>query len=177
MKKHMAYLYLTVIAVIFLIAGCGDLPVSPAPSTPPVFSSIPSAPEVQSTALESNTPVIISIDFASDELLSRYDSYIDESFDYEYSAKIIFTTNTAVRDFKYVEVNCEFKEDSTFVFSVGEILYSVDELLPEKPLVVSAFLPETIPTNGIVYTDENGEQRCFSIGQSGIDGSIFLNEF
>ena len=117
--------------------------------------------------------LLISVDYATDEILSTYDTYIDEYVSYEYSYKIIFKTNTKVNDFKFIEV--EYKDNT---FYEGATLYEMDEFLPENPLVVGVDFPGITPAKGITFI-ANNIKRQFYLVQSHDDnpGSLLLVEF
>jgi tetratricopeptide (TPR) repeat protein len=121
--------------------------------------------------------VLVSIDYMSDELVRKYDSIAEFiEFEDEGYQKIIFTTNIAVKDFKFIEVS--FKEqDMGIAFFENKILYSLEELLPEKPFVVTWMEWGSIPHRGISFIDETDTTRYFSIQASGEDGSLYLSEF
>lgn len=59
---------------------------------------------------------------------------------------------------------------------MNRTLYSVDELLPKKPLVVGTVFQGAFPTRAISFVDENNTTRYYSLEMSGKDGSLFLLE-
>lgn len=131
---------------------------------------------------ESTTPaageVFVSVDYITDEFLGNYDS-VDEFVDYEneYSQKIVFTTNTVIKNFKYIEIGHK-AEDTCLVYFESAVLYSLDALLPEKPFVVTWMeVGDAVSYRGIAFTDENNTTRYFYITISGKDGSLLLIEF
>ncbi len=73
------------------------------------------------------------MDYASDELLANpgtYDEVIIDASDP--LAKVVFTANITVKDFKYLEIlltDCVGDECS---FDIVEELYSMNELRPER---------------------------------------------
>ena len=67
--------------------------------------------------------------------------------------KVMISTTTAVRNFK------------------------VPELVPGCPIVVIMTLYGTIPNYGISYTDEHGTTRKFTVGLSGKDGRVEIEEY
>lgn len=138
-----------------------------------------SAPETQSTAA-APVKAIVSLDYATEELLSTanaFDEFVDANS--EYQVKAVFTANIVVREFKYVELcySDPASDNSAFRFYIDKVLYSADELSPEKPLVVTMLLDGAIPNRGISYMDESGTTRCFTISMSGQDDSLLLKEF
>ena len=67
-------------------------------------------------------------------------------------------------------------QNDTLTYSARE-LYTLTSLTPERPLVVTMVFYGDTPNNGISYVDANGQVRRFALGQSGMDGSLYLNEF
>ena len=115
--------------------------------------------------------VEISVDFADNVNLDSFAS-LNEFHD-EGDQRIIFMTNVPVAGFSYVEIG--YTEDSDFF--VDDVLFSLFELLPDSPFVVTWMHQGYIPHRGITYAGENGETRYFTINQSGEDGSLILVEF
>lgn len=155
MKKVQALLLLLV-AFTLLLAGCANL----------------TKPED-----EPKEKAQVSVAYATAELLDEYDAY-SEFIEYEdeYTQKVIFTTNTAVDDFNYIEISFKEKGDE-IVFFESEVLYSLTELIPEQPFILSWMEAGTIPQRGITYLDENKEKKYFYLTISGKDGSLLLIEF
>lgn len=143
------------------------------------------------TACGSNTPVVItslsdnlaedevvSVDCATEDFLSNYDSF-DEFIDYkdEYSQRIVFSTNSVIKDFKYIEIGHK-EEDAGIVYFENAVLYSLDELLPENPFVTTwTEVGDVISYRGIAFTDDNNVTKYFYIKISGEDGTLLLIEF
>lgn len=178
--KQAKLLLLFVVAFAMLFAACAN------PSAPDSDSSQPPKPSDSGIdeVLDSPEPsdpvtekALVNVDYATDELLSKYDSFSEfTEFEDEGFQKIIFTTNIAVKDFKFIEVG--FKDDNIdFTFFESDVLYSLEELSPAKPFVVSWMEQGSIPHRGISFIDETGATRHFCITMSGEDGSVFLAEF
>lgn len=110
----------------------------------------------------------------ADENASGYAFAADDG---EYARGIVFSTERALRDFKFLAISLEdVSEDGAGVFSVRE-LYAQDALTPERPLLVQTSFPGDIPANGVCYTDDSGATRYFSVAESGYDGSLIVGEF
>ena len=178
MKNTKLILLTLTAAVLLLAAGCKAAPeplVTPAPD-PAAPVTDPGEPVSDEPAAE---PANISVEIASPELLGEYTTY-EEFSEFEESEeepqKIIFTTDAAVRDFKFITV--EFEEaDESIVFNAGEELFAATQFSPESPVVIAWTEVGLIPYRGISYVDAEGNTRYFTITQSGKDGSILINEF
>jgi len=114
----------------------------------------------------------------ADEVVTEATNYdwftADESPD---CTKVIFMGEGNVQDFKFLSLFCDdVLEDGTPVYTVEE-LYRADRLGPEKSLVVEMTFWGTIPSYGYSFVDDNGETRRYALGISGMDGSIFTEEF
>ena len=146
-------------------------------STPTTSTQTKKISESSASTPPANEKAIVSVDLATDELLSIYDSYFEFiEFEDENYQKIIFTTNIAIKNFRFIEIG--FKdEDTDFTFFENKELYSIEELSPTKPFVVTWLEQGTIPHRGISFMDETGTIRYFYISMSGMDGSLLLVEF
>lgn len=165
MKQAKTLLFFMV-AFAMLFAGCTNS------STP--GNDIPESSNPTTSVTEK---VFVSVDYATDELLSKYDSF-DEFVEFEDEGyqKIIFITSIVVKDFRFIEVGHK-DEDMNVTFFENKVLYSLDELLPEKPFVVTWMEQGLIPHRGISFVDESNTTRYFYIAMSGEDGSLLLVEF
>ncbi|MDR2946302.1 MAG: ankyrin repeat domain-containing protein [Candidatus Adiutrix sp.] len=117
--------------------------------------------------------VLIRVDAAPDEISGEYDFFEEEYQGYEPN-RIIFRANVAAKDFKFIAV--EYDQEAGGI-KPSEVLYSLDELLPEKPLVVTWMERGSFPHRGISFLDENNATRYFHLSVSGEDGSVLLVEF
>ena len=179
--KNLKFIFITVIALAMLLfAGCksnADPETTPAPEAPSADPAEPSA-KPEPTAEPDVKNATISVEIASDELLGQYSTFeefseFDES---EEQQRIIFTTDTPVKDFKFISV--EFEEiDQNIVYKPGEELFAAKEFSPESPVVVAWTEVGLIPNRGISYVDSDGITRYFTILQSGEDGSVLIDEF
>ena len=104
---------------------------------------------------------------------ASYDSFIADQG--EYAVKVLFSVSRNVKDFKVLALTPQMQND-TLTYSVRE-LYTLKSLTPERPLVATMVFYGDTPNNGISYVDANGQVRRFALGQSGMDGSLYLNEF
>ena len=164
MKKRITIAIIVSISVLMLAACAGG-------------GAGPSSPGEETTAEPEVTgPVIISIAEATDELLKKYDTYIEYNTGAEFAVNVLISTNTMVRDFSYIEVGAK-EENDQFVFYESAVLLSLPKLLPEEPLLTDVIFPGMLPVRGITYLDENDVKRYFAISMSGEDGSVFLFEF
>lgn len=159
------------------IATESEAPPTPPKRPGPALSKMkepPATPEPIPPIIEE---VEISIDVLKDELLDKYASFEEFiEFDDEGFQRIIITTNVLVKDFKFIEIGFE-ERDSNIVLLEDKVLYSLEELSPEKPFLVTWMDQGTIPHRGISFVDESNEVRNFYITMSGEDGSLLLIEF
>ena len=146
-------------------------------SEPPASSSGPPAPPSEPPASSSQAQpedVIISIDYATDKVLSGYASYEEfDEFDGGDYPRIVISTNMPLRDFTYIDVGIR-EEGADIVLYENAMLDWVDELTPERPFVATWMERGSIPHRGISYTDEYGSIKYYAISMSGEDGSLLL---
>ena len=178
--KQAKLLLLFVVVFVMLFAGCANSS-TPGSDPPPSPSPAGSETEEVSKPPQSTTSpaekVHVSVDLATDEILSKYDSYAEFiEFEDDGYQKIVFTTNIPVKDFRFIAV--DYKEENTnIVFFESEVLFSLKELTPEEPFVVTWMEWGSTPHRGISFIDETDATRYFYIAMSGEDGSLLLVEF
>ncbi len=106
---------------------------------------------------------------------SVYDGFVADTT--EPQARVVFTTDRIVENFKVLALTLEDVDDNgKMIFSTKE-LYTLDTLVPDRPLVVSMTFYGTIPYYGVSYVDGKGKTRNFAVEVSGEDGSLSLTEF
>ena len=132
--------------------------------------------EIYSPTFETN----VNIAYASEQTLKQFRSY-DEFTDDGGSECIIFFTYAPIKDFCFISVAWDENEENPFEISnptPQDILYSTEQLKPDKPLVIkNTYIREiTGFYRGIKFTDENNTVRYFYIYDSGKDG-LTLVEF
>ena len=121
----------------------------------------------------SASPVVIA-QFAKDARPGDHISFI-ASEEEPVSEVVYSVSGGSVRQFRVLSVDLVFTDDG-FTYS-DETLYTLDELTPDMPLMVTlTFLGDT-PNNGFGYTDETGRTRRFVLDISGEDGSLFFSEY
>ena len=176
MKKLVPF----VLAVI-LLAGCTPAPIADdntVQSTANIEAVLPDntpaaseeTPPPTATPLAYGDISNIHINFMTDDVLSRFDSY--EVYG-EYVEGIVIWTDKAIRDFAFISVSV----DDSLNITPEALLYTVVTLLPETPFVARTVTPETIPLNGIQFTDKDNNTKYYYIGYNGKDGLLMLVEF
>ena len=179
MKEARLFTLFLLVFTIFLTA-CAILPppdMDRLQPTNPSASQKTEASQAPEPTASIKEEVLISVDFATDEVLSQYDSY-HEFVDPEEEGpqKIIFTSNTAVEDFRFIEIGHE-AEDTTLVLVENRALHQVGDLSPATPFVVNWTEWGSLPHRGISFRVESGRTRYFYLTASGEDGSLLLPEF
>lgn len=119
----------------------------------------------------------IAADYAPEDLRGSGSAYECVLEDSEYSTEVLLTARRTVKDFKILALNMnETDENGNIRPGSVEVLYSLEELSPEKPLVLVTGFAGVIPSVGISYADSNGEEKMYAVSMSGKDGSLFLME-
>jgi hypothetical protein len=152
------------VLVPLLLAACVGAPAETAEEPPAEAAGPPQAVE-------------ISVAVATEEVLGEYGEYEEfVEFPEDGSQRIIFTTNVAARDFKFIEIGID-GEGEILEYSPKRELYALEELTPEKPFVVTWTPWGLVSHRGISFLDETDKERYFYITTSGEDGSVMLLEF
>jgi len=129
-------------------------------------------------------PATLQIDFATEELLGRYENfrefiYVDEA------VYMIIWTDIQITNFEFVRVGNSFDladwdvdEDTALFFFVDEVIYSVGDLTPEVPFKLKSWSDwGPVPRIGVSFTDTDGTVRYFHIQESMMDGVLRIIEF
>ena len=134
-------------------------------------------PFSEHTVSEKNSPPPVTVKWESEvgEDVSDYKAF--HPYDSSGIQKVVFYTDEIVTDFKVLSLEeTGYDENYNSVYSIDE-LYTLEELAPNEPFVVSMIDYEFIPRNGFSYIDKNGRSWRFAISQSGYDGSMILEQF
>jgi len=113
------------------------------------------------------------IAYANDEILGCYDSFFTYKDDIS-AETIIVITETALKNFNYVEIEYDIETGEA---NVKNVLFTIDELTPEKPFVANTHIVESVPVRGITYIDENNNTKFFMIRYDVMYGMLLLTEF
>lgn len=89
-------------------------------------------------------------------------------------ARVLLSCEYAVKDFKVLGIEASMSSSLSFF---TEELYALDELTPERPLLLNMTFYGLLPYYGVSYVDDSGETISYSINMSGKDGSVILTEF
>ena len=89
-------------------------------------------------------------------------------------ARVLLSCEYAVRDFKVLGIEASMSSSLSFF---TEELYALDELSPDRPLLLNMTFYGLLPYYGVSYVDDSGETISYSINMSGEDGSVILTEF
>ena len=90
-------------------------------------------------------------------------------------ARVLFSCEYAVKDVKVLKIETS-PMSSSLSYSTEE-LYALDELTPDRPLLLNLTFYGLLPYYGVSYVDGSGETISYSINISGKDGSVILTEF
>ena len=119
----------------------------------------------------------VRVQVATEELLNQFAAFHEFiEFDEPGYQRILITTDRVLRDFHFISISMEEFADGELALMAEEFLYTVAEVTPDMPFVVTWMDQGTIPHRGISFRDENGQMRGFTINLSGYDGSIILGD-
>lgn len=107
--------------------------------------------------------------------LPDFDDFVADSN--EGQMTIAFTTDVGLSEFSVLQLSIEDVDAEGNMTFQREVIYTQDNLTPERPLVVYLTFSGTIPDYGISFVDKDGQQRYYYLAMSGLDGSIELVEF
>ena len=183
MKSYKSILFTLMFVILFLAASCtsdtvttteqiSDINVIKNTSDDTPADNTAEAPAIEDKPIPLSAN--IQIDHVSDDLLKNFEMPYEYIVD-ENGAEVMIWTDIAIKDFTLYETGYDI-EDDNFALYPANILYTIDELPPERPFVITMYMPEIIPTHGFSFTDSDNTKRSYLIQESGLDGSLFLGE-
>ena len=117
---------------------------------------------------------LISVDLATQGLLTAYEAFIEFYETGEDPTQIIFISGAVITGFDYIALGLNLEG---LYFYKSHTIYTVEELLPERPFVVNWGERDPIPHRGISFIDAHNRQRYFYITTDGATGQVLLEEF
>jgi len=152
-------LSLAVVAIfLFVIAGCNGN-------------------TVDEENCENLSNIHIQIAFATDELMSQFESF-HEYINAESGEWMIIWTDTPVTDFEYIKIGNDVGSDDYTFFFFEHVIHTIGELVPEKPFMVKSHGQiGTYPSYGVSFIDTNNVKRYFYTYEDMQDGSLIIAEF
>ena len=134
-------------------------------------------PEADTSHEDFDTGYGLRINYASREILDRYDSaiiYRGFGSATEYVSLIAVMADEDLTDFRYFEL--AYEGDSLYP-SEGRTIYDADEYGPEDLVIVGNLSPgETRQTRGLAFTDADGVEHKYMIMPNYESGGIALYE-
>lgn len=112
--------------------------------------------------------------WAEDELDDISDYHEFSVSTAEPTARVLLSCEYAVKDFKVLGIEASMSSSLSFF---TEELYALDELSPDRPLLLNMTFYGLLPYYGVSYVNGSGETISYSINMSGKDGSVILTEF
>ncbi len=95
----------------------------------------------------------------------------------EHETKVVFFANGEITDFKFMSIEWADDEDGGEIDFVMKEMYTLDKLSEDKPLLVTMTFTGSMPSYGISYDDEYGNEHNCIVEISNEDGSLVLSEY
>ena len=114
------------------------------------------------------------------------DDVVDESTGYigieiadpsEYTTHVLFSAKNEVKNFRIVELSVKNIDNDGNIEFLYEERYSLDTLTTDLPVCAGLVFPGDTPSNGFMYTDNDGNDHLFVLDVSGKDGSLYIWEY
>ena len=94
--------------------------------------------------------------------------------DEEEGAFVTLSSAETLTDVQLLSLELSFEGDAVYQAAP---LRALESISPDRPLTLKLAFPGDIPSYGIRVTDGKGQVRQFALLLSGLDGSLFLEEF
>jgi hypothetical protein len=114
---------------------------------------------------------VITVDFATRELLSNGGYMLYESDDPDYATTIVFYAHEMLRNVTLYGLLFDGEEYLT------DPLYHFELFYEDTPLVAELPFYGDMTTYGISFTDASGTERYFSVYLSGRNGALITNQY
>lgn len=114
---------------------------------------------------------LFTAEFVEYEDLGKYQNctVFDRTVGYN-QFPILFTPKSTIYNVKIYEV-----EDYLDEIVLEKLLFEIDSVQAEKPLLADIEIPDIIAVNAICFADENGNVYYYKITDSGYDGSLIVS--
>ncbi len=128
------------------------------------------------TAVEEMKDGPVSLVHYNEEIEQEYDIVtwlpaVDEEI-----VPVYFFTEETVYNFRIHRITVMgTDEDGRLVFDAQE-MFALDELEPEHPLLAAFVFTGDLPENAVSYTDQDGNERWYTVEISGENGSVIMTE-
>jgi hypothetical protein len=132
---------LLITAITFIMLGCDKKPASKSIET---------------------DEILIDFSYLDESFLRKYDIY-DSFIENEDYGRIAFTSNVPVKDFSWLSIFPDFDDRDEIIFGIDRELYSLEELHPQKPFVVTWIEVGIFPNRGFSYRDKNGQKQYYAL--------------
>ncbi len=163
-----------ILGLVLALCACGTVVPRPDSETPaPALTTLQPGPAPAPT--EEPEPATIRACFAEEAgELGEHETFVaDEG---EWAVQVVFSTDKSVKDFRFLALAFEdVDEQGRLRFAETELL-RLEELTPERSLMVTLVFYGDLPNNGISYVDADGTIRRFALSLSGEDGSLILSQ-
>lgn len=191
--KKMGGILAVLLILTLLLTACGQTPntpsggqeePTPAPQvvTPEETETEPETqPETQPETEQEedgrgdDVPFTVSYGKDVENAIGGLDTYVMS--DGEYSTEIAFFFNIPVKNFRMVNLTItDFREDGEVEYIYEDSVY-IGDTDPQLPIPVRVTFMGDMPNVGCALEDGDGNLRIFAISQSGMDGSLFVQDW
>ncbi|SKC56936.1 hypothetical protein SAMN02745115_01520 [[Eubacterium] yurii] len=115
--------------------------------------------------------------YEEEQVKAKYKNYLKYSMKSNtFKTKLFFVPSNSVKDFKLYGLTYKSMDDKGKVKYDKKVLFSVNTLTAQKPLLADVEPSETVPTTGISFVDNKGKTQKYVVLESGEDGSLLLSE-
>ncbi len=124
----------------------------------------------------SNEDIVITAEYAPEGFVANGDEYIVFSVSDEDLTKVLFKTNVAVGNVRFLAIEWgeDFADSGEYV--VSEVLYTIDVLAPDEVFVADTYFIDVAHARALSYLDKNGKTHYYGLGTSAVDGSLEFYE-
>lgn len=123
------------------------------------------------TDVRSDAPRPVTANYADETLLRSGNYHHCAAYPVENAVQVAIRAYEVLRDVTFYSM--EFVEDD---YQAAELLYSIDEMQPDMPLVVDVEFPGDMTMYGLHFTDRSGATHTCCIYISGRNGALILTE-
>lgn len=103
---------------------------------------------------------------------SEYHNYDDSRKTYLRESIVVYTSES-VTDFKFLTLELDSAAEN---YIATEVLYTLDTLTPERPLIICTLVEEGLSDRGFCFTDSQGVVHYYTYGYDSRNGGLLCSE-
>ncbi len=174
MKKLL--LFALILTISLAACACGETHTYSISKVESELTDSSAADESSESSGNTVTQVHFTAEYASEEFMANpenYHFYDDPDNDW---TPVLFKTNVTVTNVRFLEIDVVDFDAIELEYKEVGVLYTLDEMTPEKPFVAETEFADILAVRGISFQAPDGSTRTYILQDSAMDGSLIFTE-